>query len=44
MKDKKKKNIMDFFGIWKNDSDYWKNFNKKIRKNRDKNKLRTIRL
>ena len=36
----KKKSIMDFVGIWKEDSDYWENFKKEIRKSRDKAKLR----
>ena len=39
---RKKKNLMDFFGIWKDDK-YWDDFNDKIRKSRDKAKLRGVK-
>ena len=34
----KKKNIMDFFGIWKDDEKYWNDYNKEIRKIRNYSK------
>ena len=39
---KSKKNLMDFFGIWKEDNSYWENFNKKVREDRNKAKLREV--
>ena len=41
---KEKKSLMDFFGIWKEDDEYWKDFKKKIREDREKSKLREIKL
>ena len=40
---KKKNNLMDFFGIWKDDSEYWENFKKEIRKSRNNAKMREVR-
>ena len=40
----KKKNIMDFFGIWKDDSEYWEKFEKDIRKGRNNAKMREVKL
>ena len=37
---KPKKKIIDFFGVWKEDSEYWKKFKKDIRKSRDNAKIR----
>lgn len=39
---KKRKNIMGFAGIWKDDADYWDNFKKEIRKSRNKARLREV--
>lgn len=36
----KKENILELAGAWKDDSEYWGNFKKEIRKSRDKAKLR----
>lgn len=38
------KDLMKFFGIWKDDSDYWKEFNKEIRKSRNSARLREVKL
>jgi predicted CopG family antitoxin len=40
----KKKSIIEFLGIWAEDSEYWKNFKKEIRKSRDKAKMRELKL
>ncbi len=40
---KKKKSIMEFVGIWKNDDKYWENFKKEVRKTRNKMKLREVK-
>ena len=42
--DKKKKNLMDFFGIFKEDSNKWEKIKKKIYEDRKKFKLREVRL
>lgn len=41
---KKKRNIMDFFGIWKEDSDEWEKIKNRIYKDRKKAKLREVKL
>ena len=40
---KKRKNIMDFFGIWKEDADEWEVIKKKIYEDRKKAKLREVK-
>ena len=35
-----KKNLMDFFGIWKDDAEYWNNFEKNIGRMRKRARLR----
>ncbi len=41
--DGKKKDIMKFCGLWRDDSKYWENFKKEIRKSRDRAKLREVK-
>jgi len=41
-KKKKKKSIKEFIGIWKDDSEYWENFKKEIRKSRNNAKMREV--
>lgn len=41
---KKKKSIKEFIGIWKEDSEYWNNFEKEIRKSRNSSKMREVNL
>ena len=41
---KKKKKLIDFFGIWKEDADEWEKIKKKIYEDREKFKLRTYKL
>ncbi len=36
---KKKRNLMDFFGIWANEADEWEKIKKKIYEDRKKFKL-----
>lgn len=36
----KKKNLLDFYGVWKEDSDYWEKMKKQIYEDRKKAKLR----
>jgi len=43
-KEKKKKRIIEFVGIWKDDSEYWDNFKKEIRKSRNNSKMREVSL
>lgn len=43
-KKRKKRNIMDFFGIWKEDADEWETIKKKIYEDRKRAKLRDVRL
>lgn len=38
--ERKRKNLMDFFGIWKDDAEYWDNFEKNIGKIRARARLR----
>ena len=40
---KKKRSILEFAGIWADDSEYWKNFEKEVRVSRDKAKLREVK-
>ncbi|MEK6844581.1 MAG: antitoxin VapB family protein [Nanoarchaeota archaeon] len=40
---KRKKSIMEFVGLWKEDADYWENFKKKIRESRNKARLREVK-
>ena len=40
----RRKSIMDFCGVWKDDSEYWENFEKEIRKSRNKAKMRKVEL
>ena len=40
--DYKKKNLLDFVGIWKADSSYWEKFKQDVRKSRDEAKLRKV--
>jgi predicted CopG family antitoxin len=40
----KKKSIMDFVGMWKDDSDYWEKFEKDIRRSRNNAKMRGVKL
>ena len=42
--EKKKRNIMEFVGIWKDDSEYWDNFEKEVYADRKRVKLRDINL
>ena len=42
-KRKKKKNFMNFFGIWANEADEWEKIKKKIYDDRKKAKLREVR-
>lgn len=37
---RRKKSMMDFFGIWKEDAEYWNNFEKNIEGIRKRAKLR----
>ena len=39
----KKKSLADFYGVWKDDSEYWENFKKEIRKSRNKARLRMVK-
>ncbi|MEK6836402.1 MAG: antitoxin VapB family protein [Nanoarchaeota archaeon] len=39
---KKKRNIMELFGVWKDDAEYWDNFEKEIRKSRNNAKMRDV--
>ncbi len=39
---RKKKNIMKFVGIWKNDK-YWENYKKEIRRTRDRARMREVK-
>jgi len=41
---RKKKNLMDFFGVWADRADEWEGIKKKIYKDRKKFKLRTYKL
>lgn len=41
---KKKKSILDFYGIWKDDADEWEKIKKKIYEDRKKFKLREVKL
>lgn len=41
-KRKEKKNLAEFYGIWKDDSAYWENFKKEIQESRNKAKLRKV--
>lgn len=43
-KRKQKKSIKKFIGIWKDDSEYWENFKKEIRKSRNSAKMREVNL
>ncbi len=43
-KSKGKKNIMEFFGVFKDNADEWKEIEKKIYEDRKKFKLRTYNL
>ena len=40
---KKKKNLSDYFGIWKENSDEWEKIKKKIYEDRKKAKLREVK-
>lgn len=39
----RKKNLMDFFGIWKDEANEWKEIEKKIYKDRKKFKLKEVK-
>ena len=39
----KKKSILDLAGAWSDDSEYWENFKKDVRKSRDVAKMREVR-
>ena len=41
---KKRKNIMDLFGVWADDAEEWDKINKKIYEDRKKAKLREVKL
>lgn len=41
--EKPKKNLMDFFGMFKEDSAYWGKFKKEVRVSRNRAKLREAR-
>ena len=40
----KKKSIVDFVGIWKDDSDYWEKFEKDVRRSRNNARMREVKL
>ena len=42
-KNSRKKSLADFYGAWAEDSEYWENFKKKIRKSRNETKLREVK-
>jgi predicted CopG family antitoxin len=42
--ERKRRNIMDFFGIWKEDADEWEKIKKRIYEDRKKAKLREVKL
>lgn len=42
--EKRKRDIMEFFGIWKDNADEWRAIEKKIYEDRKKFKLRTYKL
>lgn len=42
--ERKKKNIMDFFGIWKEDADEWEKIKNRIYEDRKRAKLKEVKL
>ena len=39
---KNRKSLIDFYGVWKDDSEYWENFKKEIRETRNRAKTRDV--